>query len=409
MNDRRLLKYTFLPGLIVLIVLLLVGCGGKTKETRTSQGYMDTPEFHVQRGDEALMKHQYEDARSSFRKALKLKPDFSQALSGMAAASAYEASRPGITIKTQKNVLEEAEDQIEKALDTAVNKQQRSRAHSFAIQVYLALKMPDKWYKKAMDHFEDATDLTPNDPEPYFFMGKAETVQLNYAEANKMFHKVLSIGGKYEEEANAELKKVQRIQRAMPGSRFGAKIANVEKITRADVAALFIAELRLDRLYKNQAQSSSGSYQAPKSQQKFKTDPLQKFPEAVDISGHPLEGAIREVMKLRVKGLSPDPSHKFYPDQEFKRAEFAQLIQDVLIKITNNNSLSTQYIGERSPFPDVSQNVWYYNAARTVVNRGLMQVNNKVTGAFAPLETVSGADALLTIRTMKEILKAYLR
>jgi hypothetical protein len=85
------------------------------------------------------------------------------------------------------------------------------------------------------------------------------------------------------------------------------------------------------------------------------------------------------------------------------------LIQDLLIRITRDASLSTRYIGERSPFPDVSKNVWYYNATRTVVNRGLMTVKNKVTGEFEPLSHVSGADALLTIRTLKEILKEYLR
>ncbi|MBU3915461.1 hypothetical protein KKA14_07985, partial [bacterium] len=301
-------------------------------------------------------------------------------------------------------------DQIEKALDTAVDKNDQARAHSFAIQVYLALKLPkDKWYKKASGHFEDAVDLAPNNPEPFFFMARAESAELHYVEATKLYHTVLSIGKKYEKEANLELKQIQQIQRAIPGSQFGAQIANVDKMTRADVAALFVAELRLDRLYENRGTKPDSSYSPPEAQQKFNTDPLQKFPDAVDISGHPLEDAIKEVIKLGVKGLSPDPAHKFHPDQEFKRAEFAQLIQDILIKITKDESMATLFIGQRSIFPDVNENIWYYNAARVVVNRGLMEVKNKATGAFVPMETVSGADALLTIRSMKEILEAYLR
>ena len=44
--------------------------------------------------------------------------------------------------------------------------------------------------------------------------------------------------------------------------------------------------------------------------------------------------------------------------------------------------LSTKYVGQDSPFPDVGPDVWYYNASRTVIDRGLMPIHNKVTGAF---------------------------
>ena len=406
----KFLRYGYLPLLTVLIVLLTAGCAQETSKTRPATGSMDTPAFHIQRGDEALLADRFEDARSSYRRALGLDPENSMALSGMAAASAYEAARPGVSMSTRQAVLAESEDQIKQALNTAKNSEQKARAHSFAIQVYQAMHLPeDEWYEEAMEHFEDAVKLDPDNPAPYYFMGLAESDRLSYDKASAHFDKVLALGKAYEAEADTELKRIQQIRRAMPGSKFGARIANVDKITRADVAALFIAELRLDRLYKERPKSQKDTYKAPKSQQKMKLDPLQKYPDAVDISGHPLEDSIQEVIKLGVKGLSPDPAHRFHPDQELKRAEFAQLIQDLLIRITKDRSLSTRYIGEPSPFPDVNQNVWYYNAARTVVNRGLMTADNKVTGEFNPMEPVSGADALLTIRTMKQILKEYLR
>ncbi len=409
MDRIQFSKLRFAAVFLGLVSLVITGCAQPASKSRTATGSMDTPGFHVQRGDDALLSKRFEDARSSYRKALSLDSKNSQALSGLAAASAHEASRPGVSQSTRKSVLSKSEDQIKQALKSAKNKADRARAHSFAIQVYLALKLPGDWYEKAEDHFEDAVRLDRNDPAAYYFMGLAEAAQLNYSKASAHFEKVLSLGKRYDAEANNELKRIQNVRRAMPGSKFGAKIANVDKITRADVAALFIAELRLDRLYKQTGKSSNRGYQAPKSQQKMKLDPLQKYPDAIDISGHPLERSIKEVIKLGVKGLGPDPAHKFHPDQEFKRAEFAQLIQDLLVRITRDRSISTKYIGQSSPFPDVNKNVWYYNATRTVVNRGLMSVKNKVTGEFAPLDTVSGADALLTIRTLKEILKEYLR
>ncbi|NQU65928.1 MAG: S-layer homology domain-containing protein, partial [SAR324 cluster bacterium] len=367
---------------------------------------MDTPSFHVKRGDDALMNSQYEAARSAYKKALSLDGNYSPALSGLAAATAYEASRPGVSNQTKNQVLTEADSQIEKALDKATSSADQSRAHSFAMQVYLSLQLPEEeWYVKVKDHFEEALDLTPNDPTPIFFMARAEAAGYNYDQAALLYQKVLQLGGTYEARANKELKQIQRIQRALPGSDFGKRIANVGKITRADIAGLFIVELKLNTLYRNQQQKQQSGYQVPKSQQKLNMDPLEKYPDAVDISGHALEDAIKEVMALGIKGLAADPSHKFYPDQEFKRAEFAQLLQDLLIKITRDPSLATRFIGEPSPFPDVSPDVWYYNAVRTVVNRGMMQVNNIVTGNFSPLSPVSGADALLAIRNLKEILK----
>lgn len=405
------LPLIFISSLFVAL-FILSSCGGQAPKTRTQKGAMDTPQFHVLRGDDALLAKQYESARSSYRKALSLDANYAPALSGMAAATAYAAARPSVSNETKMQVLEKAEAQIEQALDNtkSTDKANLSRAHNFAIQVYLALKLPaDEWYEKAKDHFEEASDLTPNDPAPYFFMARAESAQYNYADAVKLYYKVLGMAGKYEAEANKELKRIQRIQRAEPGSPFGKKIANQEKLSRGDVAALFVAELRMERLYEDRSVKKKSGYTPPKSQQKMKRTPLQKYPEAVDIAGHPFEDMIKKIIKLNINGLRPDPAHKFLPDDDYTRAEFAQLIQDLLIRITRDPSLETEYIGEKSPFPDVSQNIFYYNAVRIAVSKGFLQVNNKVTSEFEPAGTVSGADALLVVRNIKEILKKYLR
>lgn len=396
--------------LFMMLTMIIVSCSAPPAKKRAQTGYMDTPAFHTERGDKALLNSQYETARSSYRKALSLDDNYSPALSGMAAATAYEASRPGVSDQTRQIVLEEATDQIEKALDHATSDSMRIRAHSFAMQVSYSLKLPKtEWYENVKAHFEDARELNLDDPTPVFFMAKAEAAGNNYDQASRLYQRVLEIDGAYTDEANKELKRIQRIQRALPGSAFGKQIANVETITRADIAALFVAELKLDKLYKDSEPSKEREYRVPKSQQKFKMDPVQRYPDAIDINGHPLEDAIKEVMALGIKGLSADPSHRFYPDQAFKRAEFALLLQDVLIRITRDDSLATRFIGEPSPMPDVKPDVWYYNAVRTVVTRGLMQPRNSVTGNFEPLATVSGADALLAVRNLQAILKAYIR
>ena len=51
----------------------------------------------------------------------------------------------------------------------------------------------------------------------------------------------------------------------------------------------------------------------------------------------------------------------------------------------------------------------YFNAVETVVTRNLMDPKNRIQGTFGPTDPVSGADALLAIRAMKDELKSYLR
>jgi len=85
------------------------------------------------------------------------------------------------------------------------------------------------------------------------------------------------------------------------------------------------------------------------------------------------------------------------------------MIQDVLVKVSRDRKIETLFIGETSPFPDVRPDMYYYNAARVVVSRNLMQVKRKATGEFGPGDPVLGADALLVLRDLKEMLMSYTR
>lgn len=404
-----------LLAMVALMGVVFAGCSSssQTKEARTGRGGLDTPEYHVSRGDDAMEKGRYRSARTSYQNALKLKRSYAPALVGKALAEVYLIDRPGISPESKRQALEQAEEAIEKALGTVESEDGKTLAgiHHSAMQVYFVLQMPTEgWYDKVREHFEEAVELTPDDPTPYFFMGQAESKNLNYEKAGSLFRQVLRFEGRYEAEADRELKRIQKVQRALLGSRFGKSVANIKEITRADVAALFIAELRLDRLYEERGSvSSDAGYEAPASQKKMEADSIARYPEATDIGGHPIESAIKEVMRLKIKGLEPNPAHKFFPEKKITRAEFAMTIQDILLKVTHDPGLATRYIGQPSPFPDVGESVWYYNAARTVVNRGIMTVKDVATGEFEPMASVSGADALLTVRTMKEILKKYLR
>ncbi|PIQ96416.1 MAG: hypothetical protein COV67_09695, partial [Nitrospinae bacterium CG11_big_fil_rev_8_21_14_0_20_56_8] len=63
------------------------------------------------------------------------------------------------------------------------------------------------------------------------------------------------------------------------------------------------------------------------------------------------------------------------------------------------------FIGAGSPFPDLRNDLPYFNAVMLVTTRGIMKSAEMSTGEFQPQGTVSGADALLIIRELKNALK----
>ncbi len=80
------------------------------------------------------------------------------------------------------------------------------------------------------------------------------------------------------------------------------------------------------------------------------------------------------------------------------------MLEDILIKVGGDDKLATKYIGAQSLFPDVRSDHYAFNAIMVVTSRGFIEAD-KATGEFRPGDSVSGADALLSIRAFKDQLK----
>jgi hypothetical protein len=77
------------------------------------------------------------------------------------------------------------------------------------------------------------------------------------------------------------------------------------------------------------------------------------------------------------------------------------MIEDILIKLTGVDDLATRFIGSVSPFPDLRNDLPYFNAVMICTTRSIMVAKDLATGEFDPIGPVSGADALLSIRMLK--------
>jgi hypothetical protein len=217
-----------------------------------------------------------------------------------------------------------------------------------------------------------------------------------------MFSQALNLNGEYVNEADSRWKLVQKIQRAMPGTVTGKKIALVERITRADVAALFLEELKIDVLYARRTPKTFDT--AFKDPEMAKTT-IAVRTSAKDINNHPLRADIEGIIQIGMRGLEVYPDGSFRPDERVDRATYAMMIEDILIKIAGDNALATRFIGSSSPFPDLRADMPYFNAVMVVTSRGLMEAKDMVSGEFSPMGPVGGADALLVIRKMREELR----
>lgn len=382
------------------LAVMLAGCAGK--EPRTPSGMMDSPEHHYKTGMHYLDKKDAGRAISEFDKALELDPEYGPALAGRGLAKAMLGDAEGI-------------DQVDDALDEATNPEQEIRALVARIRTLTAmadakgadvqelLEEGEDAYDDAMDIIEDSPRLET--PELYYYQGELYLRALKMEQAEEMYRRVLDLHRGMEAEAQERWELVQKVRRAAPQTHVGLKIALVEQITRADMAALLVEELNFDDFLSRTGVPADTSFKAPtKPDQAWKQE--QGGGMMTDVSGHPLSGAIEIVTGYGVRGLKSFPDNTFRPDQVMTRAEVAMVLEDILIRAANEPTLATRYIGQASPFSDLRADHPAFNAAMLTTTRGLLATEGR-SGSFEPMAPVSGVDALLAVKKLKEELRVF--
>jgi len=369
-----------------MAILLVASCGPKTRAPITQ---LDTPEHHTYTGVRLLSQEKYADAQREFELALQLDAKYSKAYTGIGLVKIYTGD------------FNAAWDNLKTGWKYAKSDEEKIFVYVSRIRYYTQSKSEKKWLKLAKNEFDDAIKMEPKYAPAYYFMGLAYKEALAFDSAGQMFTKVLDLKSDYVAEADTQWNFLQKVQRAMPGTATGKQIALVERITRADAAALFMEELKIDVLYKKRTPKAyDTSFKDP---EKAAVKPVKLT--AKDIADHPLKADIEGILGIGVRGLENYPDGNFHPDELVTRAAYAMMLEDILIKVTGDNSLATKFIGSTSPFPDLRSDLPYFNAIMVVTSRGIMEAKDMTTGEFAPLSPVAGVDALLIIRKIKEELK----
>jgi len=376
-----------------ICVFFLFACAPKPLKPAAE---FDTPMHHISTGMKLLKSGNIDGAFFEFNRAKELDPEYSPAYAGIGLVHGFRNDfKKGLTAMTTAGKF-------------AKDGEEEAKANVGYMRLYMIgkEKIEKKWLKYVEKRFKRAVKASPDMPDPYFYMGLAYKMNYDFQKAAIQFSKVLDLDKGFVAEADKEYEIVQKIERAMPGSKVGKKIALVEKITRADIAALFIEELKVDQyLKKRTPKEFDTSFKSP--EKNFYTGEYVKAPSALDIDNHVLKADIDAAIETGIKGLQPFPDHKFRPYKTITRAEYAMMLEDILIKITGVDELATRYIGSISPFPDLRNDLPYYNAVMICTTCGFMVAEDLATGEFNPMGTISGADALLSIRAFKTELQKY--
>jgi len=363
-------------GLTVICLALVHGCGPKVM----APARLNTPEHHVNNGNTLMKTGKLQGAFAEFQWAKNLDPTYAPAYVGMGLVY-------GLQGEFEKGLVT-----MEPTYGYARNDDQKIDVHVGYMRFYLSGqdRVDFQWLEKIRQHYNQAVSIDQKSPRPYFYMGLAYKAVLEFTTAMGEFSRVIRLGKTYREEAEREFNNLKRIEAAGPQTAVGKKISIQQTITRAEAAALLMAELHFDEDFRKTATGTSGNGQ-PRAM-------------ATDIANHPFVADIKAVMVLNLNGLKLFSDNTFRPDLPMTRAAFAMVIEDLLIRITKNDGLATMFVGAPSPFPDLRNDLAYFNAVMVVTERGMMERANIQTNDFEPMEPVSGVDALSGIHALRNVI-----
>ncbi len=402
------MNYRIVLPLLALPVMFLSACSSHVAKCTSPE---DNPQHHYLMGMEALERKNLDSAQEKFDRMLYCEDKSSRAYGGLSIVSA-EKVRKQADAGYKAVDADRSYENLKKSDKYADKDEEKFDFNVATIRVESTLKSND-WLDRAVGAYKDGSKLNPDERKLLYyqgkeaityFMGLAYLDALEFAKARDSFSAVLGSKqeGKWHEKADKGWKKTDKIVRAMAGltvGDVGKKIAIKESVSRADLAALLIDELKLEKLFAGRIPVAS------------QVDAMKAEFTPADIMNSPFKQEILTIMKWKVRGLEPKydtttMANLFKPADTVSRGEMAFILEDVLIKITGDEKIATAFFGqERSPFPDVRPTSALYNAVMNMTSRGIME--GELSGEFRIDAPVEGPEALLAIRMLRQKINIY--
>ncbi len=359
-------KWQFL--IVLTLMPYFAGCGPKTIFLTTR---LSSPQHHVNTGMLLFEKGRLDEAQREFELALKKDSKLVKAYTGLALVNAAKGNKD----KALEN-LRKAESFIQNEEDSIVLNLARIRV------AYIAFN--PEFLSMAEQAFSQIMQKRPGYPPACFYMGFVYEKAFLFDKALSLFNKVLKSENKLILKAYNEIDKISKIEKAHPISNIGKEIGLKNTITRADMAALLVHELKLPQILEIASVSSVF---------------------IKDIGGERFAEEIKLIAPYHLEELSPTVDGYFDPDLKLTKASFCVILQDVYVRISGDEALKRRFKDIRSPYKDLSLKAPYYNACVFALIKGFVLPQDRLNKEFGPLSPVSGADALLGLKRLKKELR----
>jgi hypothetical protein len=352
------------------------GCGPRISGDH--DGIIDTTEHRLYNGFMFIKMERPDDAQREFERALMLNAKSSAAHRGM-----------GI-VYAMKGDFKSAFASMELAMRVAEKDEERALARTGMMSLRMMEKDKD-WLEMVEENFKHALAFSNHLPEPYFELGLAYKRSFEIQRSKVAFEQVIKINKTLVGEAQEQILILNKMDKAMAKTELGRRILLVDRVTRAQTAALLIAETEIDDLLEL---IPARSYESAVS-------PLGKEGVSLpsDVSGHGFEGFIQKALQLRIQGLSTFSDGAFGPDEYVTRAGFAVIIADIISRFPE----VSLFLPTDSRFKDVRADSPYYKAI--MISTEGAKIMDARGDLFETMGTLSGVDALLCFRKVEKRLK----
>jgi tetratricopeptide (TPR) repeat protein len=381
--------------LLVSNIVLVFGCASQKAQWPhdtpqppvSAAGPMESPDYLYKSGMRLIESGDFSQAELFFEEALAADDTHVPSMTGMAE----------VALANENEKL--AFDWAKRAMKNADTDAERSDAITCLMNVYGTTQTND-WLEEMEDLWEDIREVDARPEGAALMMGKAYQETGDYLQAIVCYREVIDWQGAYSADADKAMESLFRQLRAEPGSPVGRSVSRLDKISRGDLCALIIEELKLPvYIDKKTTKKYNARFVTP--QQYSENDEEAPLPK--DIEGSKYETNIVQVLNYSIRGLEPFPDGSFYPETPVTRSTFALSMEDTLSRIKDEPLLTTAFVGSSSPFPDVPADHFAFNAMVVCTTRNFLAAD--LDGAFRPDESVTGAEALIGIRRLKEEIK----
>lgn len=387
---------------VLFLAVAVFAVSGCSKPEMRCTSPEDNPRHHYLAGMELLERGRTDAALEKFARSSWCDERYSPAHSGTAIAAAMKAGAQADQ-EYRRTDIKRVKGRLEKA-----RKLSSSPEDAFALrlaEMRVALSLKEKgWLREAERAYRAALRLKLKEGQDIvfyrereaadYFMGVAYLEAREFQPAGERFKYVLDSRseGKWHGPSDQAWRRTDKIVRALSGVTFGdvgSEIALRDTVSRADMAALLIDELKVGKLFEGRIPVKARDA---------------GFVPA-DMLGSPFRDEVSSLVRLGVRGLEPaydetTRAYLFRPDEPVRRKELALALEDIVIKLAGDEKIATAFLGHRhSPFPDVEPSSPWYNAIMSVTTRGLMETS--LSGEFRPDDFVDGAEAVMAVRTLK--------